>query len=126
MHRVAISDARIQTITAEGVTFSYKDAARRQWRTMTLSGGEFLRRFLQHVLPRGFHKVRYYGLWRPAAAPLRRALQQQLAAAASPPVERESIAIPRLDRCPQCGRGTLHRIRPLPRLRVADVRGIPP
>jgi len=44
---------------------------------MTLSGEEFLRRFLQHVLPRGFHKVRYYGWWRPHAAAVRTRLQQQ-------------------------------------------------
>jgi len=135
VHRVAISDARIRAITADGVTFSYKDAARHQWRTMTLSGFEFLRRFLQHVLPRGFHKARYYGLWRPTAAPLRVALQQQLQQQLAAPSDTqvperesmcESIAIPRLDRCRQCGRGTLHRIRPLPRLRVALATGIPP
>ena len=37
-----------------------------QWRTTRLTGHEFMRRFLQHVLPKGLHKVRYYGLWHPA------------------------------------------------------------
>jgi len=40
-----------------------EDRSTDTWRTMRLSGVEFLRRFLQHVLPRGFHRVRYYGLW---------------------------------------------------------------
>jgi len=45
------------------VTFCWKDRDSDTWRTVRLPGVEFLRRFLQHVLPRGFHKVRYYGLW---------------------------------------------------------------
>ncbi len=45
------------------VTFRWKDRGTDTWRTTRLEGVEFLRRFLQHVLPRGFHKVRYYGLW---------------------------------------------------------------
>jgi len=79
VHRVAITDARILTVDASTVTFRYQDARARAWRTLTLAGEEFLRRFLQHVLPRGFHKVRSYGFWRPRAAPIRRRLQHQLA-----------------------------------------------
>ena len=45
------------------VTFRWKDRDADTWRTLRLPGVEFLRRFLQHVLPRGFHRVRYYGLW---------------------------------------------------------------
>jgi hypothetical protein len=45
------------------VVFRSKDRSTDTWRTIRLPGVEFLRRFLQHVLPRGFHKVRYYGLW---------------------------------------------------------------
>ena len=47
----------------EGVTFRHKHRASNRWRTTRLSGHEFMRRFLQHVLPKGLHKVRYYGLW---------------------------------------------------------------
>jgi hypothetical protein len=61
VHRAAITDARIVRVDATTVTFRYQDAQARAWRTMTRAGEEFLRRFLQHVLPRGFHKVRYYG-----------------------------------------------------------------
>ena len=48
------------------VTFRWKDRSANGWRTERLPGAQFLRRFLQHVLPRGFHKVRYYGLWHPS------------------------------------------------------------
>jgi hypothetical protein len=61
--RIAISNARIIGMDDTHVTFGYKDRGADVWRTMRLPGTEFLRRFLRHVLPRGFHKVRYYGLW---------------------------------------------------------------
>ncbi len=61
--RVAISNARILAVDETHVTFRWKDHGSQTWRTTRLEGLEFLRRFLQHVPPRGFHKVRYYGLW---------------------------------------------------------------
>ncbi len=61
--KTAISNARILAVDETHVTFRHKDRATDTWQTMRLPGVEFLRRFLQHVLPRGFHKVRYYGLW---------------------------------------------------------------
>ena len=61
--RTALSNARILAVDETHVTFRYKDRGAGVWRTIRLEGVEFLRRFLQHVLPRGFHKVRYYGLW---------------------------------------------------------------
>lgn len=64
--RTAISNARILAVDQTHVTFRYKDRGDDTWRTMRLGGVEFLRRFLQHALPRGFHKVRYYGLWHPS------------------------------------------------------------
>jgi len=64
--RTAISNARIRGIDQSHVTFRWKDRKADAWRTERLPGVEFLRRFLQHVLPRGFHKVRYYGLWHPS------------------------------------------------------------
>jgi len=68
--RTAISNARILAMNDTHVTFRYKDRKADAWRTMRLPGVEFLRRFLQHVLPRGFHKVRYYGLWHHSKRPL--------------------------------------------------------
>jgi hypothetical protein len=63
--RTAISNARILSMDETHVTFRWKDRKGNAWRTERVPGLEFLRRFLQHVLPRGFHKVRYYGLWNP-------------------------------------------------------------
>ena len=66
MYRVAISDHRIVSVEdgPDGlgqVTFSYRKSGSRRYRQMTVSAEEFLRRFLQHVLPSGFQKVRHYG-----------------------------------------------------------------
>ena len=62
-HRVAISNSRLLKLEGEQVTFRYKDYAdAHQHKTMTLDALEFLRRFVQHVLPKGFMKIRHYGL----------------------------------------------------------------
>ena len=64
-HRVAISNRRLIACDERGVTFKWKDyrAKRRdRYKTMTLSTDEFMRRFLIHVLPPGFHRIRHYGL----------------------------------------------------------------
>ena len=64
-HRVAISNSRLVALDERGVTFRYKDYRRNgqaRYRTMTLSADEFIRRFLLHVLPKGFHRIRHYGL----------------------------------------------------------------
>jgi hypothetical protein len=68
VYRVALDESRIQSIDADSVTFRYKDYAdRARTKSMTLTGQEFLRRFLQHILPSGFVKVRHYGLFAHAA-----------------------------------------------------------
>jgi hypothetical protein len=62
-HRVAISNSRLVDVADGRVTFRYKDYAdKHQSKTMTVSADEFLRRFVQHVLPKGFVKIRHYGL----------------------------------------------------------------
>ena len=64
-HRVAISNSRLLSADAAGVTFKYKDyriEGPERYKTMTLEPGEFIRRFLMHVLPKGFHRIRHYGL----------------------------------------------------------------
>ena len=64
-HRVAIANRRLQSIDATHVTFTYKDYRRKgnnMHRTMQLTCDEFMRRFLLHVLPTGFHRIRHYGL----------------------------------------------------------------
>ena len=59
--KVAIADSRIVSVNNRKVTFRYKKSGSERWRRMTLDVFEFIRRFLQHVLPSGFMKVRYYG-----------------------------------------------------------------
>jgi len=64
-HRVAISNRRLISLDEQGVTFRWKDyrvKGRTRQKTMTLGAEEFMRRFLLHVLPSGFHRIRHYGL----------------------------------------------------------------
>jgi len=65
-HRVAISNRRLVAADDGGVSFRWKDyriEGPERWKTMTLAPAEFIRRFLIHVLPRGFHRIRHYGLF---------------------------------------------------------------
>jgi hypothetical protein len=114
-HRVAISNSRLLRLEAGQVTFRYQDyAGDRQQKTMTLSAEEFLRRFVQHVLPRGFVKIRHYGLLanRQRAEKLhlcRRLLLPRtvMASATGMPTgaagERAEIAAAQRPICPRCG-----------------------
>ena len=64
-HRVAISNRRLIAFDEHGVTFrckDYREKGRTRYKSMTLSAAEFMRRFLLHVLPKGFHRIRHYGL----------------------------------------------------------------
>jgi hypothetical protein len=86
-HRVAISNSRLIRLDAIGVTFRYKNyrrngADRRQ--VMTLSAHEFIRRFLLHILPRGFHRIRHYGLLAGSARKASLALARELLNVAAP------------------------------------------
>jgi len=85
VHRIAITNGRILAVDERTVTFRYKDRKHQQWRTCTVTGHEFMRRFLQHVLPKGFHKVRYYGLWHPAQRVPRENARRCLLLAKAPP-----------------------------------------
>jgi len=76
--RVAISNNRILSLDDGNVTFKYKDRAAGRTRLATLSAEEFIRRFLQHVLPPGFVKVRYYGLLSPSKRRLLQTARTQL------------------------------------------------
>jgi len=66
--KVAISNNRIVKIQDRIVFFKYRKPKSKRWRTMSLEVMEFMRRFLQHVLPTGFMKVRYYGFLHPACS----------------------------------------------------------
>jgi hypothetical protein len=93
LHRTAITNRRIVAVEGGNVTFRYKDSRGKRWRTRTLPALEFIRLFLQHVLPRGFHKVRHYGLLSPKNRTTRRRLALLLhlsAAKTTPPANSDS------------------------------------
>jgi Putative transposase len=86
-HRVAIANSRLIAFDERGVTFhwkDYRDKDRTRYKTMTLTTGEFMRRFLLHVLPRGFHRIRHYGLLANAGRKEHLAVARQLLQAPSP------------------------------------------
>ena len=129
LYRVALSNRRLVCMKDGKVTFSYKTRDK-GWQTMTLPALKFLSRFLQHVLPKGFQKVRYFGFLHPSARTTFNALKQRLDDAVLDP--RHWSLPPEANRsgqekgtqhtpehpgvCPHCGTplrylGTLRRIR---------------
>jgi hypothetical protein len=89
-HRVAISNSRLIALDERGVTFRFKDYRRNgqaQYRTMMLGADEFIRRFLLHVLPKGFHRIRHYGLLASASCKANIAHARALMAAPIPEVD---------------------------------------
>ena len=96
-HRVAISNHRLIAFDGERVTFQWKDYAHGdQWRTMTLTAMEFLRRFVQHVLPRGFVRIRQFGYLANTCRTARLALARRLTATGSATRARPSSPPPAL------------------------------
>jgi hypothetical protein len=107
-HRVAISNHRLRAFDGEHVTFQWKDYAHEhQSRTMTLSSMEFLRRFVQHILPRGFVRIRQSGFLANSCRTTRVALARTLLGAARPTVAPAPTMTeaPTVDTwaCPRCG-----------------------
>ena len=108
-HRVAISSSRLVSLDERGVTFGWKDYraegdARRK--LMTLDADEFIRRFLIHVLPTGFHRIRHYGLFANAARSANLAKVRALLQPPPPPAAQDDAEppIPKPPRaCPCCG-----------------------
>jgi hypothetical protein len=89
-HRVAIANSRLMALDERGVTFRYKDYRRNgqaRYSTMTLAANEFIRRFLLHVLPKGFHRIRHYGLLASPGCKANVARARELIAAPMPEVE---------------------------------------
>jgi hypothetical protein len=86
-HRVAIANSRLIACNEQGVTFKWKDyriEGRDRYKRMTLATDEFIRRFLIHVLPRGLHRIRHYGLFVKSACAKNIARARELLAAAKP------------------------------------------
>jgi Putative transposase/Transposase zinc-binding domain len=111
-HRVAISNRRLISVAENGVTFRYKDYrldGSARYKTMTLATAEFIRRFLIHVLPKGLHRIRHYGLLAKGNRAANIAHARGLLAVPSPAKEPEpSEATPDEQRmlpcpCPCCG-----------------------
>ena len=104
-HRVAISNHRLLAFDGDRVTFRWKDYSHgNQQRKMTLSATEFLRRFVQHVLPRGFVRIRQFGLLanrcRKALLALARSLLDSVAEPVQPPQQASATHVSWL--CPRC------------------------
>jgi hypothetical protein len=108
--RIALSNNRIERVANETVTFRYSEGKTGAQKRATLPVDTFIGRFLAHVLPKGFVKVRYYGLLHPSQRHLLREARSLLAlhqaarpslsaAAASEPL----VTVPDVDRCPSCG-----------------------
>lgn len=104
-HRVAISNHRLRAFDGDRVTFQWKDYAHGdQSRTMTLSAMEFLRRFIQHVLPRGFVRIRHFGYLASACRTARLALARALLAQPEPVQPDDTLDPPAAHwACPRCG-----------------------
>jgi hypothetical protein len=108
-HRVAISNSRLLDLRDGRVTFRYRDYAdAHKHKAMTLGAGEFLRRFVQHVLPTSFVKIRHYGLLANAQREVRLALCRRLllvacVEAAVPSADAVLIEPAQPRCCPQCG-----------------------
>ena len=130
-HRVAIANSRLQSIDNGQVTFTYKDYRHQRKRTLTLSATEFIRRFMMHVVPNGFMRIRYYGFLankhrRDQLHKIRELLQ------APPPPEPENddeqpdpAATLQEYRCPHCKVGMLWPIDVVPRPRLSEVLELP-
>lgn len=118
-HRIAISNHRILSIEEDRVSFSYRDYRHEgQLKTLTLDALEFLRRFLSHVLPRAFVRIRYYGLLATGQRAKKLTICRQLlsthAAEIHKPLSRVDLLVLMLGRqphsCPHCQKGTLQQL----------------
>jgi hypothetical protein len=130
-YRVAISNERIESLEDGQVTFRYKDYAHgHRQRRMTLTAQEFLRRFMMHVLPRGFVRIRSFGFLANRVrdkqlARCRRLLNTSEPAAAEASTESGSLSVPGDDqhRCPHCGQGILELVSRTLRPSVPELVG---
>jgi hypothetical protein len=106
-HRVAIANSRLIAFDQQGVTFKWKDYRlpnRDRYKRMTLATDEFIRRFLIHVLPKGLHRIRHYGLFAKGSCADSIARARELLAVARPEGRPTAAAVdPGKPSCPCCG-----------------------
>lgn len=100
VYRVAITNNRIEKLENGSVTFRFKDSNTNQWNTQCVPAMEFIRRFLQHVVPKGFVKIRYYGLLAPGKRKLLAVVKYLLGTMAEPI---DSTKNHLKHNCPHCG-----------------------
>jgi Putative transposase/Transposase zinc-binding domain len=127
-HKIAISNHRLQSTDNEIITFEYKDYKDGgKKKMMTLTAEEFIRRFAQHILPRGFRRIRHYGFLSNASktkslAAARKSLglkaQERSDRAARKILARERLLGQNPDRCTCCKSGTMQRVGVLPPTRA--------
>jgi hypothetical protein len=130
---VAISNDRLMSLANGRVTFRWKNYARgQQWQTMTLQAIEFLRRFVEHITPPGFVRMRYYGTWANADRKARlEQCRQLLATAGRTAREPQPQPIDAADQsddppsCPWCGVGCLWLMVEWPRPTVVQLLARP-
>lgn len=116
-HKIAISNHRLKSIADGQITFSYKDyRSSGTKKEMTLSSGEFLRRFCLHILPHGYMKIRHYGILSSRKKPQLKALQVKLGVVreTDEPTDYKHITLTKLgfdiDQCPCCKTGKMVRL----------------
>jgi hypothetical protein len=119
--RIAMANSRLESIADGQVTFRYRDNKTQQVQHVRLPAEQFMERFLQHVLPKGFVKVRTYGLWSARQQPRLDKIQKQLtevstAASARDPDIAQSPSAPVPDRtlCPKCKLGHMIFVEEIP------------
>lgn len=121
-HRVAVSNNRILHVDEEHVTFSYRDRRNNVRTEMTLQGNEFIRRFLLHVLPKGFMRIRSFGflanrIKKQSLVGIRESLGQNPPEQTGAKTSRELLLeLTGVDivRCPECGKGHMKTVSEIP------------
>ena len=133
-HRVAIANGRLQSIDDGQVTFSYKDYRRHhRQRTLTLAATEFIRRFMMHVLPNGFVRIRYYGFLanthrQEQLRKIRKLLdapQPAIAVEQSEDDSQDPLDPAQDQRCPHCNEGVMRAVDIAPRPRLSEILKLP-
>jgi hypothetical protein len=133
-HRVAIANGRLQSIDDGQVTFSYKDYRRQhRQRTLTLPATEFIRRFMMHVLPSGFVRIRYYGFLANAhrqeqlhkIRKLLDAPQPTMAVEQSEDDPHDPLEHPQHQCCPHCNEGLMRALHIVPRPKLSEILELP-
>lgn len=124
--RVAISNNKILSHKDGTVTFRYKDSQTKTWETKRLRGEEFMRRFLQHVLPPGFVKVRYYGLFANANRALLQSLAESLNADLAVPESSPETKKKKPFICSACNETMIVVLRSMRRYAGVDKNKSPP